>query len=696
MAKVNPLRFKVAPHIVEDLGLNLYTTLPRVLVEFVANAYDADSPNAQIRLDLQKIKHAREALKLAYSQELERASNRAAVAPLETRLLPDDITITIEDRGHGMSRDDLDKKFLFAGRRRRHEELEANGRSANGRPLMGRKGLGKLAGFGVAKKVEVLTRKKGESHATRILLDYESLVKNQNVHEIDVDDERVANGGGIQPSGTKIILSRLLYDPLKHRPRTIEHEIAEFFSLIDPTEFLISVNGIAISPEPCTLAYAWPKPELPVEEFVEHTLPREGGGQFKFRYRMRFTGDNAALEAAQRGVRVYAHKRLAAAPSLLKADTNMHGFRMTDYLDGVVHADFIDEEPVDYVATDRASLRWESPLLAGLHSFLSEQIKEACKNYQKLRDDAAPSEVKADEFTMTQIGKYDFSKKDRHMAIRIATILKKAHKRGLNDPGYQSTLPAVLQGLGHGQILTTIAALASETNPSFDRVVEGVVKLTMDEFDQFMSVVRGRINGVSSLKRLIERPDFNAARNEKTIQSLCETCPWLVNPTYTQFLLAADVSLGTVFKRMAQELEIGEYASTKNDKSEPDLVFLIGNLTLRMVVIVELKASNVTLNIDHLTQLEYYMEQADKWLTSQGHPGFRVLGHLIGTLPSPTTRSKGATVLWKRMREAGPDASLKVREYLQMLNDAEAAHQELLDIHLRMEREADKNDDGGS
>ena len=51
MAAAEKLKFKVAPHIVEDLGLNLYTTLPRVLVEFVANAYDADSPYADIRFD---------------------------------------------------------------------------------------------------------------------------------------------------------------------------------------------------------------------------------------------------------------------------------------------------------------------------------------------------------------------------------------------------------------------------------------------------------------------------------------------------------------------------------------------------------------------------------------------------------------------------------------------------------------------
>ncbi len=50
MAEKQPLKFKVVPHIVEDLGLNLYTMLPCVLVEYVANAYDADAPSAAIRL----------------------------------------------------------------------------------------------------------------------------------------------------------------------------------------------------------------------------------------------------------------------------------------------------------------------------------------------------------------------------------------------------------------------------------------------------------------------------------------------------------------------------------------------------------------------------------------------------------------------------------------------------------------------
>src|SRR5438034_11750298 len=104
--KPPPLTFKVAPHLVEDLGLNLYTTLARVLVEFVANAYDADSPHAELRFDTGKIKKAREVLRKQYELEKAKAAPGAKIDPLETRVLSPEITIIIEDRGHGISRAD--------------------------------------------------------------------------------------------------------------------------------------------------------------------------------------------------------------------------------------------------------------------------------------------------------------------------------------------------------------------------------------------------------------------------------------------------------------------------------------------------------------------------------------------------------------------------------------------------------------
>lgn len=552
---------------------------------------------------------------------------------------------------------------------------------------MGRKGLGKLAGFGVAKIIEVVSRKAGEDHATRIALNYDTIMEKLSVHEVEIGEERLDDGGGIDPCGTRITLSHLLYDPLKSRETTIESEIAEYFSAIEPTEFVIRANDKQVAPLKRDHAFAWPDPDTtPKDEFVEKTLPREGGGEIVFKYRIRFTGKEQALEAAQRGIRVYAHKRLAAAPSLLGADTNMHGFRMTDYLDGVVHADFIDEEPADYISTDRESLRWESPLLSVLYEFLSDEIKEACKAYQKKRDDEAPRVVENDPFTTRELDRYDFSARDKKLALRFATTLEKACKRSVSDPIYTNTLPQLLKGIGHGGILTAISELALQKDPNLDDVVHELVRLSKDELEHFTGSVKARLKGIGVLKKIVEAIDFKAKRDEKKVQTLFEDCRWLVDPTYTQFMIAADVSLDTVYKRLAQELGIGPFAPV-GDKKEPDLVFLLGNDVLRKIVIVELKASNIELEIEHLNQLEYYMQRAAEWLEEQKLFGFSIHGHLIGTKASPTARGQGVVTLRRRINEAGPDTQWKVRDFLEVLKDAEAAHQDLLTIQKRLDAE---------
>src|SRR5215208_5327359 len=86
------LKFKVAPHLVQDLGLNLYTNLPKVLVEFVANAYDADSPTVNIQMDFTDIEYQRSLLKAEFEKEKKQAkgspSKLAALTPLGKRVLP--------------------------------------------------------------------------------------------------------------------------------------------------------------------------------------------------------------------------------------------------------------------------------------------------------------------------------------------------------------------------------------------------------------------------------------------------------------------------------------------------------------------------------------------------------------------------------------------------------------------------------
>ena len=104
-------RMTVDLNVLEHLGINLYSNIAAVLTEVVANAWDADGENVEIRLD------------------------------------PDADWIEILDDGVGMTISEMNEKYLRVGYRRREEDDQHGKFTAKGRQVMGRKGLGKLSLF---------------------------------------------------------------------------------------------------------------------------------------------------------------------------------------------------------------------------------------------------------------------------------------------------------------------------------------------------------------------------------------------------------------------------------------------------------------------------------------------------------------------------------------------------------------------
>ena len=145
-------------------------TLPPVLAEMISNAYDADATLVNIQLN-------------------ENENNKQ---------------IIITDDGCGMSFSEINNSFLVIGRNRRKNNSGNNGLTNKGRKVTGRKGLGKLATFGIATHIEIQTVKDGKENIFAMDLN-------------DILDEK--NNGTYKPqiikynedvtceSGTKIVLS---------------------------------------------------------------------------------------------------------------------------------------------------------------------------------------------------------------------------------------------------------------------------------------------------------------------------------------------------------------------------------------------------------------------------------------------------------------------------------------------------------
>jgi hypothetical protein len=692
------LKFKVSPHVVEDLGVNLYTTLSRVLVEFVANAYDADATFAKIKMDSDAIDKARSILQNQF--EIDKTNKANPLIPLSKRTLPPDIRIEVEDDGHGMSRSDLEEKFLIVGRRRREEENRV--RSEGKRILMGRKGLGKLAGFGVAHKVEIISRKKGESHATKIVLDFPKLVAKRVSDEVRVPAVTLENGAGFKKQGTRILLSLLVHDSVRGSKQDAIDTLLDHFAFIKPEEFAIHLNRTVLKPITPKFFFSYPT-VTPKNNatLVRHTQMIEGENRV-FSYRIRFTEPGQHLPSVKRGIRVYAHNRLASAPDTFELKTGVHGFQYLSYMDGVMVADFIDDQPVDYIATDRQSLRWETPLLTPIREFLTTEMIKALKARADMGEKKIRAKIKEDPFTKKTIADAKLPPQRKSTAFKIAAALAQSKAENLNDLFYKKALPQVVKGLGHGALFSAISDLAAANIPNFQELIKTITRLTAEEFDEFMIFIHSRLDAIDALGKIYRSVEFKAGKNEKQLHLLFKKNPWLINPMFTQFL-TSDATENEMQERLAKYLQIDrhpppKYSPTSDDETaafsknkRPDLVFLLGNRSLKRMVIVELKAPNTPLHNDHLTQLKGYIDRAEGWMKE--HPpnqDTQVDGFLIGSKADPSSRNEKVAALRYEIK-SNPRAGWKVYDIGEILDQTREAHHELRDIYNRAAKRIDKN-----
>jgi hypothetical protein len=137
----------------------MYSTLPPALAEIISNAYDADASEVVVEF-------------------------------LEQNGTPTAITIT--DNGAGMSLDDIQTKFLVIGRNRRQVDGDKPSVKFQRLPT-GKKGLGKLALFGIAKSITVDTVQ--NKLRNRFHLNYEDLLASNEVYspKIDITDRETTS-----------------------------------------------------------------------------------------------------------------------------------------------------------------------------------------------------------------------------------------------------------------------------------------------------------------------------------------------------------------------------------------------------------------------------------------------------------------------------------------------------------------------
>ena len=120
---------------VDKLGVKLYDRISAVIAEVIANSYDADATEVTVSAPMGEML----------------ASKSGSVVKDKG------FEIEVTDDGVGMLPDHINPYYLTVGAERRKDSRRGEVSKKFKRKVMGRKGVGKLAPFGVCRVVEVIS-----------------------------------------------------------------------------------------------------------------------------------------------------------------------------------------------------------------------------------------------------------------------------------------------------------------------------------------------------------------------------------------------------------------------------------------------------------------------------------------------------------------------------------------------------------
>lgn len=345
------LKMSFDPNTIQHLGIKMYSSLPPAIAELVANAYDACSRSVRIKI---------------YDTD-------------------DNRSIVVEDDGSGMAYDDLNNKFLIIGRNRREEGLKE---TECGRIATGKKGLGKLALFGIGEQIDIETTKLGQKSMTKVSLVWADLKK----------WDRKTQGPDYKPAysiiecpevihGTKITISNL------KRKTKIDQEyinslavsLSKLFCFLDENfKVTLTFNDgdeVSITNElrygSIERQFTWNLPDFSVTSAIEYENREVVKGLI-------FTSPRPLPNKKQTGITLYAHGRRVNEAEFFG---HLESSNFFSYATGWLEVDFVDDYDEELISTDRKSIDWEHEDMIKLRQFLRSVVSKVHSEWRRRRRD---------------------------------------------------------------------------------------------------------------------------------------------------------------------------------------------------------------------------------------------------------------------------------------------------------------------
>ena len=634
----NDYTMRISRLTVDKLGVKLYDKVSAVIAELIANSYDADARRVTV--------HAPMGHYLA-----------AKAGGVYT---DKGFTIRIEDDGTGMTPEQMQQFFLVVGAERRTDPRRGPVSSMFGRKTMGRKGVGKLAPFGICKTIEVRSaggQKVSQSPSnpqsgyltSHIILDYDTIIA-----ENGTPGEPYKPGIGAQDNslsddpGTTITLRDFNYRQVPNID-TLARQIAQRFGIQSDNWTIVlrdntktpsesdtkTVGGFDVATMPNT-RITFHGDDANAHEVVGPDNQPMADLQAGFEHDGDFfpiTGWVAYSRAPYRddlmaGVRIYCRGKIAAQTSVFNRKAGFWGeHNIRSYLVGELFADWLDEKD-DLIQTDRRDILWSDELGMAFQDWGQRVVLEIGKLSRDPMRRAALDLFFEVGRVADRVGEH-YPSADQLAIRERALAVAKMFGRSISLAEAQDS-----------EVVTDLVDLSISLAPhvTLDEMMRDAAEQTQTPLGALASILRtARIAELSSFGRIAE-DRLKVIRRletlkdtddtaEDSLQHLIEDAPWLINPEWAPVI--ANQSLNRLRKEFEKYYEkvTGEkivLAEFRESRKRPDFVL---SSQKGVAQIVEIKRPGHALKDEEMARIVTYHDCMEAFLADEANAEFRSVFH---------------------------------------------------------------------
>ena len=565
------LKLIIQPRVIDHLGIKMYQKPVDVISEFVANAWDADSEIVDIKLQ--------------------------------------NNTITIKDNGNGMTFDECQNYYLTVGRDRRIDTTRDLSIEKD-RPILGRKGIGKFAGFGIAKSIIIDTISKETGEKTVFEMKINSIIehdsRNEDEKPINVIEYLEPDVNRIDFHGTEVTLNEVNINDSNESINEFMDELSRRFLLTQfYTDFKILINE-KILPESFSdsMEFVFPR-DFTEDERTKYSnitsIDKNGWAIESFQdhiihWRIGFYEETIKIEEL-RGISIFAKGKIAQKPFFFDLTGGISGQNALEYMTGQVRMDFIDEGNNDLISTERQRINLQSELGKEIRKWGIERIKvlsdiwkkrRSEKRLQELNDKIAGFRDRLDALPLTE------RKTVESVLKKIASFPKLGQKR------FQEWCNDILTSWEKGRLKDLIIKISETEEITEQQFIDLLNEADILTALNIAESIKTKIVAIGSLKQRVKTKEL-----ENKVRDYIYEKPWIIHPKWESYRKERSV------QNLLKDLGI-IHLNSEPFNYRVDLALASGTNLL----IVEFMRPGLEIDHNHLDRINDYVIEIKERLSS--------------------------------------------------------------------------------